>query len=181
MPAVRYPTRYRKLPYGPAEHAAYQAECAALLARATELDAAQQALAVELAEVRSQLAELRVVLWPRVDPKDIVHGFRRTLRGGPAPIPPVAPNALAVKGAKLRSAVLKVLFKSPRPMTLVEIHRELQLDGYAIASRTPVQRLADCLGYEDRKGRAHRVARGVYRIGLLNPAERRRAESRRAA
>ena len=57
---------------------AFHAECAALLQPATELDAAQQALAVELAEVRTQLAELRVVMWPRVDPKDIVHGFRRT-------------------------------------------------------------------------------------------------------
>ena len=66
-------------------------------------------------------------------------------------------------------------------MTLVEIHRELHLNGYAIASRIRCKRLADCLGYEDTKGRARRVDRGVYRIGVLNPAERRRIESRRAA
>jgi hypothetical protein len=176
MPAIRYPTRYRTVPHGREAFVAFHAECAALLARATELDAAQQALAVDLAEVRTQLAELRVVMWPRVDPKDIVHGFRRTLRGGPAPIPPVAPNAHPVRGPQLRSAVLRVLFRSQRPMTLVEIHREMHLDGYAIASRTPVQRLADCLGCEHRKGRARRVDRGVYRIGMLNPAERRRVE-----
>jgi hypothetical protein len=181
MPAIRYPTRYRTVPHGHEAFAAFHAECAALLARATELDAAQQALAAELAEVRTQLAELRVVMWPRVDPKDIVHGFRRTLRGGPAPIPPEAPNAHPLRGRELRSRVLAILFRSARPMTLVEIHREVHLSGYAIASRAPVQRLADCLGCENRKGRARRVDRGVYRIGVLNPAERRRIESTRAA
>jgi hypothetical protein len=181
MPAIRYPTRYRTVPHGHEAYVALHAECVALLARATELDAAQQALAVELADVRTQLAELRVVMWPRVDPKDIVHGFRRTLRGGPAPIPPEAPNAHQLRGRELRSQVLAILFRRAGPMTLVEIHRELHLNGYAIASRAPVQRLADCLGCEDRKGRAHRVDRGVYRIGVLNPAERRRIESRRAA
>ena len=62
-------------------------------------------------------------------------------------------------------------------MTLVEIHRELHLDGVRDRCRaTPVQRLADWLGYEHRKGRARRVDRGVYRIGVLNPAERRRID-----
>src|SRR5882757_4199443 len=97
--------RYRTVPHGRDAFVAFHAECAALLARATELDAAQQALAVELAEVRTQLAELRVVMWPRVDPKDIVRGFRRTHRGGPAPIPPEAPNAQPVAGKQLRTAV----------------------------------------------------------------------------
>jgi len=121
---------------------------------------AQQALAVELAEVRTQLAELRVVMWPRVDPKDIVRGFRRTVRGGPPPIPREAPNAYPVSGKQLRSAVLEVLATQARPMTLVEIHREMHLSGRAIVSRLPVQRLADCLGYEHRLGRARRVERG---------------------
>jgi hypothetical protein len=166
---------------------ALHAECGALLARASELDAAQQALAAELAEVRTQLAELRVVMWPRVDPKDIVHGFRRTHRGGPAPIPPVARNAQPLSGRRLRSTALAVLARNARPMTLVEIHRELHLNGYAIASRNPVKQLANSLGYEDIKGRARRVERGVYKIDELNPGERRRLcqisvmPSRRAA
>ncbi len=176
MPAIRYPTRYRTVPHGRAAFVALHAECTALLERARELDDAQRALAVALAEVRTQLAELRVVMWPRVEPKDIVHGFRRTHRGGPAPIPPEAPNALPARGRHLRSVVLAVLARNARPMTLVEIHREVHLNGYAIASRAPVQRLADCLGYENTLGRARRVGRGVYAIGLLNPAERRRVE-----
>jgi hypothetical protein len=174
MPAIRYPTRYRRLPHGPHEFAAYHAECATLLDRATELDAAQRALACELAVVRTHLAELRVVMWPRVDPKDIVHGFRVTHRGGPPPVPPVAPGAQPLSGKHLRSTVLAVLARNARPMTLVEIHRELHLNGYAIASRQPVKRLADSLSYEIRKGRAKRVDRGVYILDQLNPGERRR-------
>lgn len=174
MPAVRYPTRYRRLPHGPSGWAAFKTECGALLERATELDAAQRALAGELAEVRSQLAELRIVMWPRVDPKDIVHGFRRTYRGGPPPIPPVAPSAHPLHGKHLRSTALAILARNRRPMTLVEIHRELHLNGYAIASRQPVQRLADALGYEIEKGRARRVERGIYALDQLNPGERRR-------
>jgi hypothetical protein len=174
MPAIRYPTRYRRLPHGPDAFTEFHAECSVLLDRATQLDAAQQVLAGELAEVRTQLAELRVVMWPRVDPKDIVHGFRVTRRGGPPPVPPIAPNAQPLSGKHLRSTALAVLVRSGRPMTLVEIHRELHLSGYAIASRQPVKRLAESLGYEIVKGRAKRVDRGVYTLGQLNPGERRR-------
>jgi hypothetical protein len=135
MAAVRYPMRYRRVPHGRAAFVAFHAECAVLLERATELDAAQQALGVELAEVRTALAELRVVMWPRVDPKDIVHGFRVTHRGGPAPIPPEVQGACPIRGKALRSVALAVLARNARKMTLVEVHRELHLNGYAIASR----------------------------------------------
>ena len=174
MPAVRYPVRYRQLPHGPGAFAAFHAECAVLLKRATELDAAQRALAEELADVRTRLAELRVTMWPTIDPKDLVHGFRRTHRGGPPPVPPVARNARPLRGRHLRHAALATLARNGRSMTLVEIHRELHLYGYAIAARTPVKRLADAMNYENTKGRARRVERGVYTLGILNPGERRR-------
>lgn len=176
MPAVRYPARYRTMPHGPAEFAALSAECSALLETASELDNAQRALSCELAHVRTQLAELRLVMWPRIDPKDLVHGFRRTHRGGPPPIPPVAPDARPLRGRHLRSTALAVLARNDRPMTLVELHRELHLNGYAIASRDPVKRLSDALNYETVKGRARRVDRGIYRLAVLNSGERRRIE-----
>jgi hypothetical protein len=138
--AVRYPTRYRRVPHGPAEFAVFHAECSSLLERATELDAAQRRLVVELADVRTRLAEMRVVMWPRVEPKDIVQGFRVTHRGGPPPIPPVVPGAQPLRGKHLRSATLAILALNDTPMTLVELHRELHLNGYAIASR-PTRRL----------------------------------------
>jgi hypothetical protein len=67
-----------------------------------------------------------------------------------------------------------VLARNDRPMPLTEIHRQLHLNGYAIASRHPVQRLADALAYETRKGRAKRVQRATYAIDELNPGTRRR-------
>ena len=57
-------------------------------------------------------------------------------------------------------------------MTLVELHRELHLNGYAIASRHPVKRLADALGYEHLKGRARRVERGVVHDRRAEPRAR---------
>lgn len=174
MAAIRYPTRYRELPHGPEGFAVFRAESSALLERATELDAAQRALAHELADVRTGLAELRIAMWPRIDPKDIVHGFRRTRRGGPPPIPPAAKNSLPLQGKSLRSTVLAILLRHERPMTLVEIHRELHLSGYVIASRDPVKRLGNALAYELVKGRAQRVDRGIYVVARLNPGERRR-------
>jgi hypothetical protein len=118
---------------------------------------------------------LRVVMWPRVDPKDIVHGFRVTHRGGPAPIPPEAPGARGLSGKDLRSVAVAVLARQARAMTLVELHRELHLNGYAIASRQPVKRLADALGCEAIKGRAERVERAVYRLGRPSWSVRARA------
>lgn len=174
MPAARYPIRHRPRPHGPDEFRIYLAECDALLERATQLDAEQRALACELAEVRTKLAELRVVMWPRVEPKDIVHGHRITRRGGPPPIPPVAPGALPLEGYDLRSVALAVLARNERPMRLVEIHRELHLNGYAIASRHPVKRLASALAYEIVKGRARRVERGIYVLDELSAGVRRR-------
>jgi hypothetical protein len=173
MSTFRNPVRFRRRPYGPAAFAAYHAECTTLLEEATELDAAQRALADQLAEVRRKLAEMRVALWPRVDRIDIVQRFRITRRGGPPPIPPVAGNAMPLHGKYLRSGALAVLARNDRPMTLTEIHRQLHLNGYAIASHHPVQRLADALAYETRKGRARHVDRATYMIDELNPGTRR--------
>jgi hypothetical protein len=169
-----YPRRYRAMPCGPVERAFFHAERAALLHEADVIDAAQRALGERMAEVRTKLACIRVVMWPHVEPKDIVHGFRYTRVNGTPAIPPVARNALPLRGQDLRCAVLAILARHGRPMQLVEIHRALHLEGYAIASRFPVKRLADALGYETNNSRAIRVDRGVYRLGFLSPKDRRR-------
>jgi len=174
VPAIRYPTRYRRLPRGREEFALFLAEMDVLFERAVALDRQQRALSVQLADVRTALAEMRVTMWPSVDPKDIVHGIRVTRRRGPPPIPPVAPNAQPLTGTQLRSTVLAILLGERRPMTLVEVHREVHLRGYVIASREPVKRLADALRYETILGRAHRVDRGIYTLGELSPGTRRR-------
>src|SRR5262245_39379941 len=101
MPA-HYPLRYRATPHTTEQREAYAAERLQLLELAGSIDAEQRQLSNRLAEVRTRLAELRVVLWPRVDPRDIVRGFRQTRVNGPPAIPPVAPNALVVGGKHLR-------------------------------------------------------------------------------
>ena len=177
MPAIATPMRYRAVACRTARGSSPRSTPSApSCSRATQLDNAQRALACELAHVRTQLAELRVVMWPRVDPKDIVHGFRVTHRGGPPPVPPVAPNAQPLCGKHLRSTALAVLARNGRPMTLVEIHRELHLNGYAIASRQPVKRLADSLGYEIPERSRCSVDRAVVRSSHAgsNPGEHRR-------
>jgi hypothetical protein len=65
-------------------------------------------------------------------------------------------------------------------MALPEIHRALHLTGFRIAGDHAVKQLADALGYEHDHARARRVVRGVYAIGELSPARRRRALSERA-
>ncbi len=70
--------------------------------------------------------------------------------------------------------MLAILARNARPMTLVEIHRQLHLNGFAIASREPVKRLGNCLRYEVVTGRARRVARATFELGELSPGTRRR-------
>jgi hypothetical protein len=152
---------------------------AALLERARELDACQQGLAFDLAEVREELAVTRAVMWPDVD-RHLVRGWRHTFATGPAPLPPPAPNAIALRGAQLRYAAIAVLVDTGEPLTLTEIHRALHLRGYVLSGRHPVQQLADALAYEHEQGRANRVGRGVYEAGVLSPADRRRARDPRS-
>jgi hypothetical protein len=158
----------------PEERAQHLADRADLLEQAHQIDRTQQQLAASMATVRAELARLRVVMWPQVEPKDIVYGFRTTRVTGPPPIPPIAPNAIPLRGKALRFASLAVLARTDNDMSLTEIHRELHLDGFAIAARHPVKRLADALGYEALAGRAVRTMRGRYALGILSPAERRR-------
>jgi hypothetical protein len=170
----RAPRRYERLWADPSHREEQQTRRAALVARAHELSEMQRALSCELAEVRSQLAASRTVMWPELD-RHLVRGFRHTVDHGPPPIPPVAPNAISLRGAPLRYAALAVLIDAGEPLTLTEIHRGLHLRGYRLAGRQPVQQLADALGYEHECGRAARVSRGTYTAGVLSPADRRRA------
>jgi hypothetical protein len=150
---------------------------AALIAEAGEIDAGYQRMALRMATIRTELARLREQLWP-ADAGRGWRGFRRARVGGPAPVGRPAPPALELRGRTLRHAALAVLLRARRPLTLPEIHRALHVGGYAIAGSTPVKTLADALGYEHSRGRARRVRRGVYELGELTPARRRRVLQR---
>ncbi|HET9728362.1 MAG TPA: hypothetical protein VFR41_03025 [Acidimicrobiia bacterium] len=160
----------------PTDHDQLLEQRAELIARAHEIADAQEQLAFEMADVRTRLAEQRVIMWPRVERADLVRGFRLVRRNGPPPIPPPVRNATPLRGKQLRLAALVVLSRATGDVSLTEIRRELHLDGYTIDSRAPVKRLADALGYEDRLGRAVRTRRGWYRLGVLSPGTRRRLD-----
>jgi hypothetical protein len=145
-----------------------------LVAAAADVDAQERRLAIRMSEFRAELRTLREVLWP-AEPGRAFRNVRRPRVGGPAPIPPPAPNAIPVRGAELRFAALGVLVRAGTPLTLSEIHRALHLTGFRIAGAHAVKQLADALRYEHAHDRARRTARGTYVIGELSPARRRRA------
>jgi hypothetical protein len=144
-----------------------------LVAEAAALDREHQVRASRMAEIRRELLTLRDgAIPPRPAPRA---AFRTARVPGPAPVGRPAPPAIGVYGAELRYAALGVLARAGRPLTLAEIHRALHATGFAIDSRRPVKQLADSLGWEHERGRARRVARGVYEIGELSPYRLRRA------
>jgi hypothetical protein len=148
--------------------------------RAQAVDEQQRLLAEERLELRAELSRLRDRLWP-AGPGHAFKNWRRPRIGGPPPIPPPLANAVPLYGRRLRYAVLGVLLDAPGPMSLPDIHRALHLRGYRLSGNHVVKQLADALGYEHDHGRACRVARGMYRLGELSPARRRRAEAERGS
>ena len=126
----------------------------ALLDRATELDAAQQALGGR--------AGRRADATRGAARRDVAAGRSQ---GHRARLPRHASRRAAARSRRSRptrdrcgaSTCARPRWRSSpathRPMTLVEIHRELHLDGYAIASRQPVQ-AARRLRSATRSGRA---------------------------
>jgi hypothetical protein len=139
----------------------------------------QRRLAAEFATLRRELVTIRDRLWP-VEPGRAFRNVRRPGVPGPDPIPPPARNAIAISGRALRYASLAVLARAGSPLALPEIHRALHLNGFVVAGDHAVKTLGDALAYECRAARVRRTARGVYAIGDLSPARRRRALALRA-
>jgi hypothetical protein len=146
----------------------------AIAAATNEVDVVQRRLAQQFLELRRELVALHDILWPP-EPGRTHRAWRRPGLPGPPPIPPTLPDAAPVSGRLLRRAAAVALAKARTPLTLAEIHRALHLAGYRLTGTNPVKQLADALGYEERRGRVRRVARGTYELGQLSPARRRRA------
>ncbi len=88
---------------------------------------------------------------------------RRPGDDGLEQLPPAAPNAVALYGARLRSTCRELL-RERGELELRALHELLHLRGYLVGGETPVRALADALAYEVRRGRVRRVRRGTYAL-----------------
>jgi hypothetical protein len=166
------PRRYDQLPKWAVNRLREREHRDEMLAELAATDRAQQALSVRLAELRHALAEQRILVFPSID-RDLVRGFRRVIRNGPAPIPPPPHNAVPLEEDAIRHTAIAVLLRAGEPLALPEIHRRLHLEGFRIEHPKPVKRLADALAYEVRVGRARRTRRGWYAAITTQPRARR--------
>ncbi|HEX4081764.1 MAG TPA: hypothetical protein VHX40_02285 [Acidimicrobiales bacterium] len=79
---------------------------------------------------------------------------------------PVANHPL--RGRGLRRAVMAVLLRAGRPLTIGEILVAVEHGGRTVDGGYPRKRLADALGYEARRGWVVRVERGTYAVGRVS-------------
>lgn len=137
-----------------------------LLAELAELDDDAVALAHRRRHLVDELRAARDELWRR---DAHVHARRPPVHGQP-PLPPVVDDPILLWGRPLRSTLLALLGQLG-PTELPDLHRELHLRGYDLATDHPVKALSDALAYEVEQGRAIRVRRGCYalRPGIRAP------------
>ncbi|HEU5084047.1 MAG TPA: hypothetical protein VFU14_11960 [Acidimicrobiales bacterium] len=103
------------------------------------------------------LADLR----GRLNVRYTANHIRRRNQVDEPPVPPAPAHAEPLESIDLRSVCLTIL-RRHGPQRLRDLHGLLHCYGYFVASARPVQRLGDAMAYEERCGRARRVARGTY-------------------
>ncbi len=133
---------------------------AAHLAASGDLAAIDTALEEVLTRRRGcldTLADLRV----RLNVRYTTHHLRWRHRVDEPPVPPAPADAKPLESIDLRSVCLTLL-RRHGPQRLRDLHGLLHCYGYYVAGVRPVQRLGDAMAYEERCGRARRVARGTY-------------------
>ena len=121
------------------------------------VDAQLDRLSAERVALLEELEAVRDTLWP-VMPH--WKGRRPPALDRP-PLPPATPGATASRAGDLRVLCLVLLGRNG-PLALPDLHALVHRYGWVISGHHPVKALADAMGYEVRKGRAVRVARGVY-------------------
>lgn len=146
----------------PTERLRLHVEVEGLLFQLWKLDQQMVEQAEHRLAILDELGALRDSLYPVVD---WCRG-RRPPPVGADPLPPAAPGAVPLAGPLLRQACLQILDRHGE-LPLTQVHAWLHRYGYVVAGPKPVQVLADALGYEHDCLRAHRVRRGVYRLGPL--------------
>jgi hypothetical protein len=136
------------------------AEQRVLLSRIEALDGVLGDLTMERRLLLGRLQTVHRSLW-RVGDRQV----RRRPELDVAPVPPPVPGAEALYGAQLRAVCLMILERH-LAMGLRDLHGYLHRYGYSVGGNRPVQRLADCMAFEVRRGRARRLGRGEYAVAV---------------
>lgn len=82
-----------------------------------------------------------------------------------------------LRGIGLRSLLVLVLLQRDTPMTVSDLVRAVEADGFALAGR-PGKAVSDALRWELGRGRALRAGVGVYRAGYVAKVTRHRMRER---
>lgn len=86
---------------------------------------------------------------------------------------------MQLSGLDLRYALTTVLLRAGVPLTVPELVRALERDGFTPWGR-PSKAVSDALRWEIGRGRVVRVRRGVYAVGAM-PKQTRSRITRRIA
>lgn len=151
------PIRTRPRAFG-AIRTALECEQAKLVAEIAALDEQVDTLRQRRSDAVHRCREIAATLAPTYH-----WGGRRPGPDGLEQLPPAAPNAEPLHGARLRSTC-RDLLRERGPLELRRLHELLHLRGYLVRSDAPVRALADALAYEVARGRVRRVCRGTYAL-----------------
>lgn len=86
---------------------------------------------------------------------------------------------MQISGLDLRYALTTLLLRARVPLTVTELVRALEREGFTCSGR-PSKDVSDALRWEIGRGRVVRVRRGVYVIGHM-PKQTRSRITRRVA
>jgi hypothetical protein len=86
---------------------------------------------------------------------------------------------MQISGLDLRYALTTLLLRARVPLTVPELVRALEREGFAVWGR-PSKEVSDALRWEVGRGRVVRVRRGVYMAGKM-PKQTRSRIVRRVA
>ncbi|HEX4903780.1 MAG TPA: hypothetical protein VFV42_13260 [Acidimicrobiales bacterium] len=84
---------------------------------------------------------------------------------------------MQLHGITLRYVLTDVLVRSGGPLTVPELVRAVERDGFSVHGR-PSKAVSDALRWEIGRGRVRRVARGVYAAGHMPKQTRSRIRRR---
>lgn len=85
---------------------------------------------------------------------------------------------MQLSGIELRYALTVALVRAGGPLTVTELVRTLERDGFSFGDRRASKEVSDALRWEIGRGRVVRLRRGVYVAGHMPKQTRSRIRQR---